>query len=161
MVAEEFGHLRLALEILLLGVAQAVWRIVELVGHQADETVVRGAVLRRHEVDVVGCDDFDAEFGSQLKDLLVDHLLLDEDALVAAGNLGLVAHHLQVIILSEEVAVPGNQLLRLLEILGVDGAGHLSRQAGAAADKAFVIFLQQVVVDTGLVIEALDKRKRA
>ncbi len=77
VVREQFQHLLLTLEELLLGVAKAVGIVDEGVGCQADEPVMDRTVLLADEMDVVRGDHFHLMLLRQLEDdLVIDHLVV-------------------------------------------------------------------------------------
>ena len=69
MLREQGGHLFLALEVLLLRVAQALGIVHHRIGGQADKAVMRRAVFLAHEVHVVGGHDLHAVLLRQLEDV--------------------------------------------------------------------------------------------
>ena len=159
MVREQGQHLVLALEILLLGVAHPVGIVDVRVGGQADEPVVDGTVLLPDEVDVVRRNDLHPVLLRHLEDdLVVDHLVV-VDFPRQARNLRLVEHHFQVVVVAEHVLVPFDDLVHLGHVARQDGARHLARHAGGAADQALVVLLQHLVADARAVIHALDVRR--
>ena len=130
MVREQFLHLLFRLQILLLGIAQAVGVVQIGIGGEADEAVVHWAVFLAHEVGVVGGDDLDAVLSSQLEDLLRVVALFLVKVVGEAGNLGPVLHHLQVIVFPEYPLVPLDGLFYGGIVVGHNGARNLSRQTG-------------------------------
>ena len=74
-----------------------------------------------------------------------------------AGNLGLVKHHLEVVILAEDALVPLDRLVGSVHISRQDAAGNLAGDAGGGADEALVVFLDHLVAHARLaVIHPLD-----
>ena len=160
MVREQGPHLLLALEVLLLGIAEAV-RVVDVgVGRQADQPVVDGAVLLADEVGVVGGDDLDPVLLRQLEDdgnilaLTLIHILR------AAGNLRLVEHDLEVIVVAEDLLVPLDRPVGGLHVAREDVPGNLARHAGGGADEPLVVLLQDFMVHARLVVHALELPQR-
>ena len=156
MVREERRHLLLALEVLLLGVAEALGVVDHRVGGQADEPVVRRAVLLADEVDVVGGHDLDAVFLRQLEDAGGVFLLALVELEGHPGDLRLVEHHLEVVVVAEDALVPLDRLVHAFLVAGEDPARDLARHAGGAADEVFVVALQHLVAHARLVVHALD-----
>ena len=66
-----------------------------------------------------------------------------------------MALDLDVIISSKEVLEPLDGLLCALEVGVHDLLRHLARQTGRATNQAFVIFFEQAVVDTRIIVEAV------
>ena len=157
VVGEDGRHLVLRLEVFLLGVADTVRVVVVVVEGEADEAVVGRAVFLADEVDVVGRDDLHVVLGGQLEDGFVHHLLHHVDLCVGAGDFGLVALHLEVEVVAEKVFVPFDGGFGFLEVAAVDGSRDLAGQTGGAADDAFVVFLQELAVDLGFLVEAVDE----
>ena len=75
MPREHLGHLLLALEILLLGVAQALGIIHQRVGGEAYQPVVGRTVLLAHEMHVVGGYDLNPVFLGEGEDRVAIFLL--------------------------------------------------------------------------------------
>ena len=124
---------------------------------------MRVVVRRVEEVDVVRGDHLDVELLPEVEHPLHDrHLARVETAVVVdrrAGDVrlrGVVEHHLQVVVVPEEVLVPLRDALRLVHAPVVDGARHLARDAGGGADQSLMVLLKQVVVDARVVVEAVD-----
>ncbi len=105
---------------------------------------------------VVRRDDLHVVLLRQLEDdLVVDHLVVIHFPR-QARDLRLVEHHLQVVVVAEHLLVPLDDLVDLFHVAGEDGARHLARHAGGAADQALVVLLQHLMADTGPVVHALD-----
>ena len=126
---------------------------------------MRIVVGRVEEVDVVRGHDLDVELLPQFEHALHDGGLSRVEAAVVvdrrAGDVrlrGVVEHHLQVVVVPEEVLVPLRHALRLVHAVHVDGARHLARDAGGGADQSLMVFLKQRVVDARVVVEAVDVR---
>ena len=169
MCWEECCHLVFALEVLLLSVAETVDVGHIGVGGETDEAVVRGTVFPTDKVHVVGGNHLHSVPCRHFEDGLVVGLL----ALVEGFHLGLglgrqafhgaaVEHHFQVIVFPEDALEPFDGLFGVFRraVDSEDILGDLAGHAGAAADEPFVVFFQQGVVDTGLVVETLDVAKR-
>ena len=156
MVREQVAHLGLALQVLLLSVPDTVGVVDVVVHRQADEAVVHGTVFLHQEVHVVRGDDFSARLLRQLEDSFVDLELLFVHVRAEAGDFGLVEHHLQVIVVSEDLLVPGNHFPRPGHIAGHNGFRKLAGKAGRAADQVFVVLLHHFMAYPGTIIIALD-----
>ena len=111
------------------------------------------AVFLFHEVDIVGGDDFDVVFLRQLEDDLVDLLLAFVHLGVAAGLVGLVALHLEVIVVAKEVLEPLYRGLGAFDVAVHDLLRHLASEASGAAYQALVVFLEEAVIDTRIIIK--------
>ena len=156
MVREQGQHLLLALEELLLRVAHPVRIIDERFGREADQPVMDRAVLLPDEMNVVGGKDFHMMLLGHLEDdLVVDHLVVI-DLLRKPRDLRLVEHHLQVIVLSEDLLVPFDDFVHLAHVPGQDGPRHLARHAGGTADQVLMVLLEHLMAHAGTVVEALD-----
>ena len=160
MVREERSHFLFALEIFLLRVMEPVGFEYLLARVQADEVVVHRAVLLVDEVHVVGGNHLDTHLSGEPEYFLVAPLLCLIDILRQSGDLGLVEHHFEVIILPEEVLVPFDRLPGSPQVTGQDILRNLSRKAGGTAYQAFVVLFQYLVADPRLVVEALDEACR-
>ena len=161
MVGEQRGHLFLALEEFLLGVAEA-FRIVDVgVGGQADEAVVRRAVLLADEVDVVGRHHFHAQFFGQREEDGIDFHLGPVHIVVDARHFRLVLHHLQIIVVAEHLFVPADGFAGGVDVPVHDVAGNLAGQAGGAADQVLVVLLDHLVRHARRIVEPVDVPFRA
>ncbi len=156
VVGEELRHLLLALEKLLLGVAQALGVVEGGVGRKADESVVGGAVLFVHEVHVVGGHHLDAVLPGEFEDAGAVFLLSLVDLERKTGDLRLVEHYLEVVVVAEHPLVPLYSLVQGRVVAREDVPGYLSGHAGRAADEPFVVLLDDLVAHPWLVVHALD-----
>ena len=130
MIREESRHLLLALEILLLGVAESVRAVDVLVGSQADKPVVRRSVLLVHEMNVIGGDHLDPVLFGQVEDDLVVLLLPFIDLQRLTRNLGLVEHHLKVVVILEHPLVPLYGLVRPFHVARENHSRYFTRHTG-------------------------------
>ena len=157
MVREQRAHLLLALEVLLLGVVQAVFLVDKLAGIQADQPVMGGTVLLVHEVHVIGSHHLDPVFLGQFEDHRDIFPLAFPDVQAESRDLGLVVHDLEVVVLAEDMLVPFYGTVNRLHVPVQDAAGDLTGHAGGAADQVLVVFLDDFVAHAGLaVVHALD-----
>ena len=113
-------------------------------------------VLLTDEVSVVGRDDLDAVLLSKAEDFVAVAALLLVEFVRLAGDLGLVLHHLEVVVVPKDLLVPGDHFINFLLIPGEDGAGHFAGDAGGRADEALVILLDDLVADPRAVIHPVD-----
>ena len=123
-VAEDVRHLFWRFEPLLFGVVHSVDIVDEMVGAEADESVVRLCIFFVDKVGVVGADDFHAIFASQGNQYGVDLLLTHIHLLVASWHLCLVALQFDVIVLAKQVSVPLYGLLCFGENALLNGLVH-------------------------------------
>ena len=165
MLGEDVGHLVGSLEPLLAGVYEA--RIVGklLLRREAEQYVVRVVVGRVQEVDVVRGHDGYVQLRAQLDHPLHDGQLARVQAPMVVDRVardvlldGLVEHHLQRVVVPEEVLVPLRHALGLVHAADVDGGRHLAGDAGGGAHDPLVVLLEEAVVDAGVVVEAVDVR---
>ena len=164
---EEGAHLLLGLEVFLAGVDHAL-----LVGHllarrKREEDVMRIVVRRVEEVDVVRGDDADVELLPELEHALddldlalveVDEVGLRRERDVGTGLRGLVDHHLERVVFAEEVLVPLRGALGLGHVPRVDRVRDFAGDARGGAVETLVVFLEEGVVDSRVVVEAVDVR---
>ena len=130
MVREHRSHLLFALEILLLGIVKSVGVINKSVGSQADESVMHRTVLLSYEVDIVGGNHLHIVLASELEDGRDIAEFLVESLKAQSGHLGLVEHHLEVIIIPEHIFVPFYGLFRAFDVTGQNLFRNLSAHAG-------------------------------
>ena len=156
MVGEDLRHLFLALEIFLLGVAQALGVVHVGVGGQADEPVVHRTVLLAHEVHVVGRHHLHPMLLRELEDFAAIFLLEIVGVQGQARHLGLVHHHLQVVVLPEYALVPLDGLVHALLVASKYALGNLPGHTGRAAYEVLVVLLYHLVAHPRTVVVALD-----
>ena len=117
---------------------------------------MRLGILFVEEVDVVGSDDLHTMLLPQLEEDGIDLLLLLVGLLVAERVVGLMALQLEVEVITEDPLEPLDALLRLIDIAVHNVLGDLSTEAGRGGDDALMVRLQQLLVDTGAVVVAVD-----
>ena len=71
-----------------------------------------------------------------------------------------MALHLKIVIVAEQFLEPEHRLFGALNVAIHDFLRHLATQAGRAADNSFVVLLQKLVVDSGVVVVALGEGLR-
>ena len=98
MVGEDATHLFGRLQPFLFGVVHSCWVVEVLARAEADESVVRLAVLLFHKVDVIGGNDLHVIFLRQVEDDFV-HLLL------AFVHLGIATRFIRLMPLDFKVIV--------------------------------------------------------
>ena len=156
MVREQCRHLLLGLQVLLLGISEAVYIVNVGIGSQTDKPVVGLAVLLAHEVDVIGRDDLHAMLFGQVEDDLVVLLLLLIHLERKSRNLRLVQHHLQIIVILEHPLVPLYGLFRACDIAVENHSRNLSCHTGGRADDVLVVLFNDLVRNPRLVVHTLD-----
>ena len=157
MLRKQRQHLVLALEVLLLRVAETLGVVHQGVGGEADEAVVRGSVVLADEVGVVGGYHLHPVLPAEFENGLIDLHLVVVEVQAQSGDFGLVEHHLQVVVLAEDALVPLYGLVDRVHVAREYAAGDLAGDAGGGADQAFVVFFQHFVAHAGLVVvHALD-----
>ena len=157
VLREQGQHLVFALEVFLLGVAEALGVVHQGVGGEADEAVVRGAVVLADEVGVVRGDHLDSVLLGELEDGRVHLHLVVIEVQGEAGDLALVEHHLEVVILPEHALVPLDCLIDRVHVAREDATGNLAGDTGGGADEPLVILFQHLMTDARLVVvHALD-----
>ncbi len=161
MFRKQPGHLLLALEELLLGVAHSV-RVVEIGPRvEADEPVVRRSVLLLHEMHVVRRDDLHSHLLREPEYPRIGYLLPFPDLLRHPRDLRPVGLHLKVVVLSEQILVPLDCLAGGLLVPVYEVSRHLSGNAGRQAYEIVVPFFQHLVAHPRLaVVLPLDVSRR-
>ena len=128
---------------------------------------MRIVVLPVEEVHVVRRDDAYAELPAELQSALhdghlavvqVDEVVSRRHRDVVARLDGLVQHHLERIVVAEQVLVPFRDALRLVHPPRRNRRGNLARDAGGRAVDPLVVLLEQRVVDPGALVESVDVR---
>ena len=144
-------HLLRAADVELLRLEPHPRRVVErLAGADAQQDVVRGGVLAGQVVGVAGRDqrqahppgDVDRPFGA---------IALDRHAVVLDLDVE--------VLLAEDLLVPGAEPLGLGRLAVEDVVGELRRGAAGEADQPLGVPLEDLLVDPGLVVEALEERQ--
>ena len=156
VVREQGKHLFFRLDVLLLGIAQAIGIVNIGVGCEANKAVVYRSVLFAHKVGVVGSYDLNAVLLGQFEDFLGVEALFLVQIIVQSRHLCLMLHDLQVIILPKDPFMPQDGLFHGLVIVRQDGPGHFSGHTGTGADKAFVVLFYHLVAHPRAVIHAVD-----
>ncbi len=148
VVGEERGHLGRRLHVELARLEAHPPRRVEVAARSdAQQDVVRVVLLAPDIVQVVGHDDVEPDLFAQLDQLGVERQLLGHT----------VVHHLEVETLpAEEVPVEAGRLARQVPVVHLERLGYLTAQAGGATDQAFGVLRQDLVIDAGLVVVALE-----
>ncbi len=156
-VGKQLRHLLRRLEPLLAGVAHPV-RVVDILARiQANQQIMRLRILGIQEMDVVRRQELDAQLFRHL-DFLPDALLLPVVHIRPLLRLlRRVAHHLQIIILPEQVLVPQRRLLRPLQIACHNLLVDFPSETRGRDYQPLMVFLQQLLVDAGTVIIPLHK----
>ena len=146
---ERLAHLLLALDIEFVGGKLHIAPVLDgAVGLDADEDVLRAAVLLLGVVAVVGGDERDARLAGYTRYQRQDALLLGD---------AVVLYLKEEVVLAEDVAVFQRRRLCAV-IVGIEQlARHLSREAGRHRDKPLAVFPQQLLVHPRLGIEALGE----
>ena len=127
--------------------AHPILLVHEALGLYAQEHVLSLGILLVGIVDVVGDHSLEAQIIGQLLELGQHHLLLP-DAVVLELDIEVLPEH--------GLEPPGDGVGLLVPALQ-QVLGDVSRKAGGQADKALAVFRQQIVVDAGLVVEAVDE----
>ena len=143
MFGKQGRHFIGALEVFLPRIEQFGFLVELLARIEAYQDFVRLVVVGVHKMHVVGGDALDVVFGGKLFQTGVHNLLLFVP----------VPLHFEIVILSEKRLMETDVLFQQFFLPRKDGLRHFARQTGRTADKAFVVFLQQFVVDTRLVVK--------
>ena len=145
-------HLLRRLDVQLLGLVPHPARIVERPprgdGHQ---DLVRLRVLAADVVAVGGGDERQPFLAGERTDAVVDRKLF----------LQRVALDLQIQAVAEDGLQIAHLAPGLVHVAPADGARHRARHAGRQRDDAFVVRLQQRLVDARVVVETLGERLAA
>ena len=158
MIREDGSHLFFTLEVFEMRIAYPVRIRYAPVVRRAQEGIMRYGVVLGDIMNVIGRNDLDAQFGSKTKDafacsrLFRNQLMVRADigpAVVGAGEPdlrpSLMERHFEVEILSEQLLVPGSNLLCLVVVSRKNGLRDFPAYAGGGADKVLVVLLQQLV----------------
>ena len=150
-LGEEVLHLLgRAQEELILLVAHPLGVAQQRLGADADQAVVRPRVLLLDVVDVVGGHALEPELLRPGNELAIDLGLL-RDAVVLELEIEVSRPEG---LLEEIDRVPG-----ALQVVLQDGLGDLAGEASAEADEPLSMGGQQLLVDAGLVVVALEMRR--
>ncbi len=150
---EQFRHLVARFDVKFrAGEPHPVFILQRLARLDAQQHVVHLAVLFSQIVGVVGGNQRDAGLFMEGQQAGVDSLLLGDAVIL----------QLQIIVAPTEqlVVLQGDGLCTVV-IAVHEQVLHLARQTGRQADQALGMLLQQLPVDTGLVVKALGEARRA
>ena len=149
---EEVAHLGSALEVVLVGVeAEAVDVGEQRPGLDAQQRVVRLGVGAVGVVAVVRCQQGRADLRGDLDELGVGPGLLGQAVVLELD---------EEVVLAEDLLEPTCPLERLGLVAGQQGLEDHAAQAARGGDQALVVGLEQLPVDPGLVVVALEVRRR-
>ena len=112
--------------------------------------VVSRTVFLVHEMDVVGGDDLHPHLRGEVEDLLVDLLLLFIEVQGEPRDLGPVEHHLEIVVIPEQILVPPDGLPGGIKVSCQDVSRNLSGQTGGTADEIVVVLLDDLMADPRL-----------
>ena len=152
IVAEHRPHLVSGLQIELIPVvAQALLVADVLAGADAQQDVMRTAILLPEVVHVVGADEGQVEVaGHRQQPGVHDALLVD----------ALVLHLQEEVARPEDVPEGRGGLAGPVRLLGAESRRHLPLQATAETDESGRVLRQQLLVDPRLVVEPLGVPRR-
>jgi hypothetical protein len=147
-VAPQLVHLLRRLHVKLIGVELHAAGIGDgFPGTDAEQHVVGGSVFLFEVVRVVGCDDREGKLARDLHETLVDDAFLGHP----------VAHYFDVEAIAEDVDVGFSVLERRRVVVLEQGRGDQAGHAAREHDQPVVVLLEQIEIDPGLVIVALQK----
>ena len=135
--------------------AQTVGIIIEFVHRDTHERFMRICILRIGIVGIIGRNDLDSRLLTQLDDLFIDTVLVADT----------VTHQLQVEVVPEDLFVFQRDTLGLfipfrpefeIPIGEIEMPVHLPLKTGGRAYKSFGMVLEQVPVDTRVIVETFD-----
>ena len=109
------------------------------------------AVLAVHVVQVVRRHEADAVFLRERDEPLVRLALLRQAVVLDLE---------EIVLLAEDRKIFAHDGIRALRLVRDERAWHLARHTRRKADEPLVVLPEQIVIDAGLVVEALDVRKR-
>lgn len=75
--------------------------------------------------------------------------------MIGVGNGGLMTLEFQIVVISEQVMEPLHHLLGLINPARCYKLGDLAAQTGRAADDTLVVFLQVILIGTGMGVETV------
>ena len=146
--AEEPLHFGLRFDVeLLRGELHAIRIRHGFAGLDAEHDFVRAGIVLAEVVRIVGGDERDAGVGGEAVEERVDYFVLVE--LV-------VLHFEEEVVLAEDVCVLVGEAAGVFVFIGDQGFVDVAAEAGGEGDDAFGVRGQQVLVDAGFVIEAVE-----
>ena len=147
-LAEEMAHLGGALEVVLGALElEAVGVGEQRTGLHAQQGIVRDGVLAVRVVAVVGGEQRGIDAAGDLDELRVGALLV-HDAVVLQFDVEVLP--------AEDVLQPSGPPLGLRHVAGQQGLEDHPSQASGRRDQAVVVALEELPVDPGLVVVALE-----
>ena len=107
-------------------------------------------------MDIIGGNDLDPELLSQAEDFIAVPALGFKQFVGQVRGFRLMFHHLQVIIITEDVFVPLNDLFCLLHVVSENCLRQLAIHTAAQADQSFAVLLNEFVTDARFVVIAVN-----
>ena len=147
-LSKKVPHLRRALQIVLLAFELEALRVVDRgTCLHAQQGVMSNGVLALAVMAVVGCDERSVERAGNPDEAGVGPALLIEAMILQLD---------EEVLLAEDVLEPSGECRRGVKVAGEEGLGHHAAKAAGRRDETLVIALQQLPVDAGLVVVALQ-----
>ncbi len=151
-VAEEVAHLGGRLQVVLGALElEAVGVGEEGTGLHAEQGVVGHRVLAVGVMAVVGGEEGGVQATGDLDQLRIRPVLVGDPVVLQLD---------EEVVPSEDVLQPGRFLLGPLDVAGEQGLEHHPAQAPRRRDQAGVVALEELPVDAGLVVVALEIGRR-
>ena len=151
-IGKQIIHFLRAFQIKLIGLELHFIGIIDgFTGLDAQQDLLHFGIFFLNVVAVVGGNQRNAGFLAQANQLRQYNRIF----------LQAVILQLKIVIsLPKQIIEPKRRAFGALVVIGQQGLRHLTRQTGRKADQPLVILLQQLFVDAGLGIKALQKARR-
>ena len=151
-IVKKFAHFPRRFQIIIVRRKfQAVFVAKRLARLNAQQQIMKLAVLAAHVMRIVRCNQRNIHFGRKFFQLVANLRLLLQ---------AVILYFQKKILSPENVNVFLNQFLSLRKFVVENGAGDFADDASTKRDKSFVIFAQLFLVDTRAIIKTLNARRR-
>ena len=147
-IRKEGIHLSRRLHPFLFGITHTVRVVQVFTRTEADQAVMCFRVFCVDKVNVIGRDYLDIVFTRQFQNRLVGCYLVRVYILCGVRIMCFMPLYFQVVIFSEQVLEPKNRFFGLVHPSVQDMLWNFPTDTGGAYDQVFVIFFQQLLVDT-------------
>ena len=152
IVREQRPHFLIALAVIPVVVETHPVRVVHVfIGLDAEQHVLGGSILPFHVMDIVGDNQLHAVFFRKDMQLPVDGPLFFQVV---------VLHFQKEIVFAENINIFPQRSFRPVQIPLQDHLRNFSLYAGRQADDALAVFAQDILIDAGLAVKAVNKTER-
>ncbi len=147
-IGKELIHLLPCFHPFLFGVKHTARIIQVLTGTQTNQAVMCFGIFFIHEVDVVRTNQLDVELLSVFHQVFVHIYLQWVTFVIGTGNSCLMALHLKIKIITEQILIPLYSFFSFRKLSGSNPFRYLTTEAGGADNQSFMILFEFAAVCT-------------